>query len=310
MTKRNSLFSPARRSLMLAAAALPALPFTHAFTALAAETASTGKANGANDRALAALAALEASVDGRIGLAMLDADGNTLLQYRADERFPLCSTFKMVLAAAILQRSTEDARLLGKRIAVTKAALVHYSPEVEKHVGKQMRVDELCTAAMEHSDNAAANLLLDVIGGPRVVTAYARRLGDDDFMLVRNETDLGTAIPGDYRDTTTPGAMAHTLQRLALGKALDAPQRDQLVGWMRNNKTGQKRIRAGIPTGWEVGDKTGGGDYGTTNDIAVLYRPSQPPLVLAIYFTQKQKDAPLRDDIVAQATRIVTAGFA
>jgi len=307
MTTSNSFFSPLRRRLLLGATALPALSLCDAYTALAAEA---GKAPGANDTVLAALAALEATTDGRIGLAMLDAEGNALLQYRADERFPLCSTFKMVLSAAVLQRSTEDPRLLGRRIVVTRAALVNNSPETEKHVGKQMRVDELCTAAMEHSDNAAANLLIDAIGGARVVTAYARSIGDDDFMLVRNETDLGSAIPGDYRDTTSPGAMAHTLQRLALGKALDAPQRDQLVTWMRSNRTGQKRIRAGIPAGWQLGDKTGSGDYGTTNDVAVLYRPNQPPLVLAIYFTQKQKDAPLRDDVLAQATRIATAGLA
>ncbi len=307
MTKSNSLFSPARRNLLLGAVALPALSFPMAFKALAAEAV---QANGTNGQALAALAALEASVDGRIGLTMLDAEGNTLLQYRADERFPLCSTFKMVLTAAVLQRSTEDARLLGRRISITKAALVNNSPKTEKYVGKQMRVDELCTAAMEYSDNAAANLLLDAIGGARVVTAYARSLGDNDFMLVRNETNLGTAIPGDYRDTTTPGAMAHTLQCLTLGKALDAPQRDQLVAWMRNNKTGVKRIRAGIPAGWQLGDKTGGGDYGTTNDIAILFRPNQPPLILAIYFTQRQQNAPLRDDIVAQAARIAIAGLA
>lgn len=306
MKKSNAPLSPARRSLLLGLATVPALQLAAPLQALAGEpTRAAG-----NSTSQAALAALETSADGRIGLTMLDAEGNALLQYRAEERFPLCSTFKMMLVATILQRGVDDAGFLMHRIHIDKSSLVNNSPETEKQLGKQMRIDELCAAAMEYGDNAAANLLLAAIGGPRVVTAYARSIGDDDFMLVHNEPDLGTAIPDDYRDTTSPGAMAHSLQRLALGKALDGPQRAQLLGWMRNNKTGGKRIRAGVPDAWQVADRTGSGDYGTTNDIAVLYRPNQTPLILAIYFTQKKKNAGRRDDIVAQAARIATAGLA
>ncbi|HEY8026822.1 MAG TPA: class A beta-lactamase [Burkholderiaceae bacterium] len=303
MTRNRSPLSLARRSLLRGLVALPVLHFAGALKAMASEPEQMALQSTAH----AALAALEAGSDGRIGLALLDADGNAMLQYRAEERFPLCSTFKMMLAATILQRGADDARFLTQRIRIKRQAMVDHSPETEKHLGKQMRIDELCAAAMEYGDNAAANLLLEAIGGPMVVTAYARSIGDDDFMLVHNETNLGAGIPGDYRDTTSPGAMARSLQRLALANVLDAPQRDKLVGWMRNNKTGNKRIRAGVPVGWQVGDRTGSGDFGTTNDIAVLYRPNQPPLILAIYFTQKQQNAPLHDEVVAQAARIAIA---
>ncbi len=257
--------------------------------------------------AIAQLKQLEAKNKGRIGLVLLDADGTPLLQYRAGERFPMCSTFKTILTACILQHSASDATLLARHIDIDKHALVQNSPILEKHVGQDMTVQELCAATMDHSDNAAANLLLDQIGGPSALTNYARSLGDPDFYLVNGEGHLASGAPGEKSDTTTPQAMAHSLHRLALGDGLPAPQRAQLLAWMRANKTGDKRIRAAVPADWTVADKTGGGDYGSTNDIAVLQRPGKTPLILAIYFTQQRKNAPLRDDVVAAATRVALA---
>ncbi|MBV8636101.1 MAG: class A beta-lactamase [Burkholderiaceae bacterium] len=260
--------------------------------------------------AAAQLRLLEAQNKGRIGLALLDAEGSPLLLQRAEELFPFCSTFKMMLSACVLRRSVTDAALMQRGVAIERQALVSYSPVVEKHVGATMTVEELCIAAMEYSDNAAANLLLDMIGGIETLNAFARSVGDEAFTLNRHETELGKAIPGDRRDTTTPLAMAHSLQRLALGDELPQAQRGQLLDWMRANRTGSKRIRAGVPQGWLIGDKTGSGDYGTTNDIAVLHRPDRTPLILTIYFTQEARDAPLRDEVLAVATRIALAGLA
>jgi beta-lactamase class A len=143
------------------------------------------------------------------------------------------------------------------------------------------------------------------VGGPSGVTAFARTIGDTQTRLDRWETALNSAIPGDVRDTGTPRAMAHNLQRLTLGDALAAPERAQLLRWMRGNTTGGERIRAGVPASWEVADKTGTGDYGTTNDIAVLEAPGRAPRVIAIYFTQTTPDAHARSDVLASAARIV-----
>ncbi|MDN8127273.1 class A beta-lactamase, partial [Burkholderia multivorans] len=159
----------------------------------------------------------------------------------------------------------------------------------------------------QYSDNTAANELMKLIGGPAAVTAYARSIGDDTFRLDRWETELNTALPGDLRDTTTPAAMAASLRVLVLGDALPAAQRAQLIEWLRGNKVGDKRIRAGVPTGWRVGDKTGTGDYGTTNDAGVLWPPSRAPIVLAVYYTQTRADAKAKDDVIATATRIAIA---
>ena len=251
------------------------------------------------------LAALERASGGRLGVAAWRHGGEGRIVHRADERFPFCSTFKVMLAAAVLKRSEADAGLLDRRIAYTADQLVTHAPITQRHVGAGMTVSELCAAAIQHSDNTAANLLIARLGGTAAVTAYARSIGDTRFRLDRWETALNTAIPGDPRDTTTPAAMALSLQRVALGDALAPSARERLSTWLRGSTTGAARIRAGFPADWPVGDKTGTGDYGTTNDIAVIWPPEGPPIVLAIYFTQREARARARNDVIASAARIV-----
>ncbi|WP_269533010.1 class A beta-lactamase [Chitinimonas sp. BJYL2] len=282
-----------RRTLLLAASALP--------------LASLTRANPANTTPEQALAALEQQFDGRLGVLAIHTGTGAKLAHRADERFPLCSTFKFTLAAAILHRSVHQPDLLAKRIRYEKDDLVTYSPITEKHLSKGMTIAELCAATVQYSDNAAANLLLEWVNGPAGLTAWARTVGDAVFRLDRWETELNSALPGDERDTTTPAAMAHSLHALVLGDVLPAAQRTQLQDWLRGNTTGGTRIRAGMPADWTVGDKTGTGDYGSTNDVGVIWRPKQPPIALAIYLTQRQADATARNDIVAAAAAIVAA---
>jgi beta-lactamase class A len=255
------------------------------------------------------IAALEKESGGRLGLVAFDTAGAIRLEHRAAERFPVCSTFKLIAVSAILTQSTHDATLLQKRISYVSSDLVANSPITEKHVGNGMTVAELCAAALQYSDNTAANLLMKILGGPSAVTAFARSIGDRDFRLDRWETELNTAIPGDLRDTATPASMARNLQRLLLGGALPSLQREQLRDWMLGNTTSAARVRAGVPADWQVADKTGGGDYGTNNDIAVLWPPGKPPIVLALYFTQPAKDAKPHDEVLASATRIVVEAF-
>ncbi len=250
---------------------------------------------------------LEADFGGRLGVFALDPASGEQLGHRADERFPLCSTFKMMLAAAVLQRSVREPRLLQQRLAYAKRDLVSYSPITEQHVGTGMRVADLCEATVQVSDNTAANVLMKRLGGPAAVTAFARSIGDETFRLDRWETELNTALPGDLRDTTTPEAMGRSLHKLALGDALPALQRDQLQTWLRGATTGAERIRAGVPADWQVGDKTGTGDHGTANDIAVIWPPHRAPLVLAVYTTQPAQGAKPRNEVLASAARIVTA---
>lgn len=251
---------------------------------------------------------LEQEFKGRIGVFALNTANNTHLSYRADERFAFCSTCKVFVVSAILEKSARTPDLMLQVIRYTQEDVNNagYAPITKERLQTGMSVAELCFAAMTYSDNAAANVLIKILGGLNVVTNYARVIGDNEFRLDRGEPELNTAIPGDVRDTSTPFAMGLSLQRIALGKALATPQREQLLNWLRANTTGATRIRAGVPDDWQVGDKTGTGDYGTANDLAVLWPPHRAPIVLAIYTSQFEKDAKPRNDIVASTARIVT----
>jgi beta-lactamase class A len=288
-------FSSRRRTLLLAAAATP-------FTSLPAAAATPP-----------AFAAIERDLGGRLGVAAIDLATGRIAGNRQDERFPMASTFKAILAAAMLARDVREPGFINKRLRYTQADLLSYAPVTKQHVADGMTVAELCAATVQLSDNTAANVLMDELGGPQAVTAFARRIGDTTFRLDRREPELNSALPGDERDTTTPLAMARTLQKLLVGDALLAAQRRLLNDWMMGTTTGDRRIRAAVPTGWQVGDKTGTGGYGGTNDIGIAYPPAgstrHGPVVIALYTHQSAKEAPSREDIVAAAARAAFAAL-
>lgn len=248
---------------------------------------------------------LERSADRTLGLWALDTGTGKRLAYRAEERFALCSTFKVVLAGAILHQAQGDPGLLQRRLVYGRDKLVVYSPVTQKHVGAGMTVAELCAAAVQYSDNTAGNLLLEQVGGPAGLTAFARRLGDPVLRLDRYEPELNSALPGDPRDTSSPLAMGATLERLLLTDGLPIAAQQQLQAWLKGNTTGATRIRAGLPEGWTVGDKTGSGDYGVANDVGIVWPPGRAPWILAVYSRGREKAAPANSELIAAATRVV-----
>lgn len=285
-----------RRRLLQAAAAAPVLA---TFAPIIATAAPASLA--------ASLATLEKQVNGRIGVALWDTATSQMMRWRSEERFALCSTFKLLAAAAILQKSQQQPELMAKRIHWSASQAVPYMPVTQKHLEQGMTVSELCAAALQYSDNLAANLLLSELGGPFAITAFCRKLGDNVTRLDRIEPHLNSAIPGDERDTTTPASMVQTVATLTTGRGLHPPQQKQLNTWLKGNTTGKNAIFAGLPAGWTVGDKTGSGGYGTTNDVGVLWPDTGKPKVLAIYFTQHQADALSRQAVLAEVTRRVLA---
>lgn len=265
-------------------------------------------APGAASRRLAGeLARIEADSGGRLGVAVHDLATGRRHLHRSDERFPLCSTFKLLACGAVLARVDAGRESLDRRIAVNAEDLVEYSPVTEKHVGADgMTLAAVCEAAITLSDNTAGNLLLASLGGPGGVTAFARALGDRVTRLDRTETSLNEATPGDGRDTTSPAAMAADLEKLVLGRALAPRSRDRLTAWLVANRTGDARLRAGLPRGWRVADKTGAGEHGTTNDVAVIWPPDRGPLVVSAYLTGAGGDGDARNALIAAVARAVT----
>lgn len=253
------------------------------------------------------IADLERSLGVRLGVAVRDTGSGGRIAHRADERFPLTSTFKFLAAAAVLAKVDAGADSLDRRVAYAKSDLVTYSPATEKHVGDGMTLAEICEAAITLSDNTAGNLMLAAIGGPEGLTRFARGIGDEVTRLDRIETELNEARPGDPRDTTSPSAMVGNLEKLLLGDVLRAPSRERLTNWMIANTTGGARLRAGVPKGWRVGDKTGAGGNGTTNNIAILWPLGREPLLVAAYLTQSARSMEVRSEALAEVARIVTA---
>ena len=273
----------------------------------AAAALCAGPALAADDDALAAI---EARVGGRLGVAALDVRTGARLGHRADERFAMCSTFKaMAVAAALANVESGDERL-DRFVRYGQADLLEYAPITRAHVAKGgMAFADLCAAAIVMSDNTAANLVLQSIGGPAGWTRFVRRIGDHVSRLDRNEPTLNTAIPGDPRDTTTPAAMAADLRAVLLGGMLGPITSGLLRHWMEACQTGLTRLRAGLPKDWDVADKTGTGERGTANDIAVIWT-RQGPIVVACYLTETDAAKPeARDAAIADVGRLVAATF-
>jgi beta-lactamase class A len=291
------------------ARAVAAVAFACALVSLVACSAtrsptvpSPAPASTANAEVAAAFERLERAFDARLGVYAVDTGSHRAVEYRADERFGYLSTFKALAAAAVLA-GTSSAEL-DQIIHYSDDDLVPNSPVATQHVGTGMTVREVADAAVRYSDNTAGNLLLGRLGGPEGFQETLRELGDEVTDPERWEPELNEVGPGDTRDTSTPRALARDLRAYALEDELSDEDRSVFVDWLVRNTTGDQLIRAGVPAGWTVGDKTGGA-YGSRNDIAVVWPPDGAPMVLAIMSIRNDPAASYDDALVAQATGVV-----
>lgn len=253
------------------------------------------------------LSGIEARSGGRLGVAVLDTGSGRGLSHRADERFAMCSTLKLVLAAAVLSRVDAGKDSLDRMVPYGQSDLVTWSPVTEKHVEDGLTLRALCEAALQFSDNTAANLLLGTIGGPAGWTAFARSLGDEVSRLDRMELELNTAIPGDPRDTTTPAAMLKNMQKILGDDVLSEASRRFLVDTMAEGTLGARCLRAGLPADWRIADKTGSGGNGARNDIAVIWPPGRKPIYACAYFTESTLGKAEKDAVLAEVGRLIAA---
>ena len=296
-----------RRTLITALAAAPALMPGFSEAAVFASKPTIDLSSRINE--------LERASGGRLGVAALDTQTGRRFAWRGDERFRMCSTIKMPLSAAILRRVDQGRERLDRRVTYGRDVLMGNSPVVEKHVEDGMTIGALCEATITWSDNAAANLLFDALaggggGGPAALTRFLRAVGDQTTRSDRREPELNTGAPDDPRDTTTPTAVLATWRTLLLDDALSPASRRQLTDWLIANRTGDKRLRAGLPKGWKVGDKTGNNGKDTTNDIAIAWPRGRKPILIACVHDRGSSDDDARSAVHAQvAQAVAAAGF-
>jgi beta-lactamase class A len=252
-------------------------------------------------------ARLEQTFHARLGLFAVDTGSGRTVAYRADERFAHCSTFKALAVGVLLKRV--PGTQLDQVVHYRSSDLVSHAPVTSQHVSTGMTLRALSIAALQVSDNTAANLISTRLGGPQGLQAALRGLGDQVTNVDRTEPGLNTATPGDTRDTSTPRALATDLRGLVLGDLLPAGPRGLLTGWLLGNTTGGPYVRAGVPSGWKVGDKTGTGGYGTRNDIAVAWPPTGAPVVISVLSDRGRQNAPSNDALIADATRQALAAL-
>jgi beta-lactamase class A len=252
---------------------------------------------------------IESRVGGRVGVFAIDTGTGRTLAHREDERFAMCSTFKWALAAAVLGMVDRAETTLGERVPYGKADLFEEgAPVTTEHVAEgAMTIEALARAAVTVSDNTAANLLLAKVGGPAGLTRFFRASGDQVTRLDRNEPTLNLRDPGDIRDTTSPQAMVGLMRAILCGDVLSHPARERLLGWMQACETGRNRLRAGLPSGWMVGDKTGTGENGSCNDVAIALPPGRAPILVAAYLSDSQASDERLEAAHAGIARLVSA---
>ncbi len=261
-----------------------------------------------DDTILETIQTIETRIGGRVGVAIYDTDPERHWEYRADERFPLSSTFKPFACAAVLSRIERGTERLHRVIEFEEEDLVAYSPVTETRVNTVgMTIAELCEATITLSDNTAGNLILENLGGPKAVTDYMRSIGDETTRLDRWETDLNEGTPGDKRDTTTPRAAATSLNRLLLGQTLSEGSREQLTTWMENDKVADALLRSALPEGWRIADKTGAGGHGARSIIATIWPTSGNPIIVAIYMAENEASFAARNQAIAEIGAAIVA---
>jgi beta-lactamase class A len=276
-------------------------------TASAPGASAASAAATSQSRAAQALAQIERRFHARLGVYVLDTGTGRTVTYRASERWAYCSTSKALSAAILLQRFTESQ--LNRVITYRASDLVEYSPITSQHVATGMRLRDVIAAALQYSDNTAANLMVDQLGGPHALQADLRGLGDAATDVDRDEPALNDAAPGDTRDTSTPAALGADLRRIVLGNVLPAGRRQMLTSLLLGNTTGGPYIRAGVPAGWKVADKTGNGGYGTRNDIAVVWPPAGAPIIVSVLSDRGAPHASSADALIADATKAALAAL-
>ena len=248
---------------------------------------------------------IESRVSARIGIVVYDSATKQTWSYKGDERFPMMSTFKTLACANLLYDFENEGLDLGLKVDIESDDLIVWSPVTKHLVGKELSLENACTATMTMSDNTAANVVLTGVGGPNGLTEFLRSIGDRETRLDHIEPDLNHARPSDVRDTTTPNTMVKTLNELVYGNVLSEASKAQLKTWLKDNKVSDGMIRSILPDGWKIADRSGAGAYGSRAITAIVWSETRAPLIISISLTESELTIPERDTVINEIGELI-----
>ena len=248
---------------------------------------------------------IESRVSARIGIAVYDSATKQTWSYKGDERFPMMSTFKTLACANLLYDFENEGLDLGLKVDIESDDLIVWSPVTKHLVGKELSLENACTATMTMSDNTAANVVLTGVGGPNGLTEFLRLAGDSNTRLDHMEPELNHARPGDVRDTTTPNSMVVTLNELVYGNTLSQESKLKLKNWMMGNKVSDGMLRSILPNDWSIADRSGAGAYGSRAITAMVWSENRAPLIISISLTETEFTIQERDKVINEIGQLI-----
>lgn len=253
------------------------------------------------------IARIETEMKARVGVQIYDSGTGWGWGHRQDERFLMASTFKALLCGAVLQAVDRGEVSLDEKLKIRAEDISNHAPVAEKYIGGSLTIARLCHATLDQSDNTAANLLVDRLGGPQAVTEFLRGIGDQVTRLDRKEPDLNIFVAGDPRDTTSPAAVVKSWEAMLTGDVLSSKSRSQLTEWLSTGGVTGKLLRPSVPKGWQVADRSGGGREHTRNIVAMLTPPGRAPIFVAIFVSDTPANWSSRNAAVTEIGAAVMA---
>jgi beta-lactamase class A len=250
---------------------------------------------------------------GRVGASVILLETKELVSFSGDQKFPMQSVYKFPIGMAVLSQVDKGALKLGQKVRVEESDLVPakaHSPIRDKYPRGQVElsVRELLRYMVAESDGTASDVLLRLAGGAERVNAYLRDLGVTGIVVATTEKEMAAGEDVQYRNWSTPDAMAGLLRAFYEGRGLSAESRAILLQLMTETGTGPHRLKGQLPSGTVVAHKTGtsntvDGLTRTTNDVGIITLPDGRHLIVAVFVSDSKAQESVREGVIARVAR-------
>ena len=271
----------------------------------AANATQTQRQESADAELAARLRALSARAGGNIGVAVIHVETGRSAEVQGATPLPLYSVFKLPLAVAVLKAVEENRLRLDQRVRITPAEVAP-GMRANSDLWRQpveRTIAELLELSIARSDNTSTDKLLELVGGPEVVTQLMRAHG---LRQINIESSVRAFVgQREHRNTGAATDLARLLARLQQGGILQPAQFALLRGMMERATTGLRRLRGNLPAGTVVADKTGtGADGAATNDVGLITLPAgRGHLAMAVLVSGSQLPVAAQERLIAELAR-------